>query len=160
MLNVELLDADIKIFSPDSLLSRKYIGFWPRLLAAVVDTFLILTIILPLLIMFYGKSYFVFDPFIKGPLDILLTWLFPALAVIMFWIIKGASPGKMIISGVIVDDSTGDPPSVKQLVVRYYAYFISALPFFAGFIWIVFDKKKQGWHDKLAGTVVISSQVK
>jgi uncharacterized RDD family membrane protein YckC len=27
-----------------------------------------------------------------------------------------------------------------------------------GFIWIAFDKRKQGWHDKLAGTVVISAE--
>jgi uncharacterized RDD family membrane protein YckC len=29
------------------------------------------------------------------------------------------------------------------------------LVFFLGFIWVAFDKRKQGWHDKIAGTVVI-----
>jgi len=34
-------------------------------------------------------------------------------------------------------------------------YLISALIFYLGFIWIAFDRKKQGWHDKIAGTCVI-----
>jgi uncharacterized RDD family membrane protein YckC len=29
------------------------------------------------------------------------------------------------------------------------------LPLFIGLIWVAFDKKKQSWHDKLAGTVVV-----
>ena len=32
---------------------------------------------------------------------------------------------------------------------------LSSLPLFLGFLWIVFDSRKQGWHDKLAGTVVV-----
>jgi len=24
-----------------------------------------------------------------------------------------------------------------------------------GLVWVAFDRRKQGWHDKLAGTVVI-----
>ncbi|MEO8407836.1 MAG: RDD family protein, partial [Oxalobacteraceae bacterium] len=34
-------------------------------------------------------------------------------------------------------------------------YFVSALPFCLGLIWVGLDKRKQGWHDKLAGTVVV-----
>ncbi len=61
----------------------------------------------------------------------------------------------MAISALIVDDVTGDKPSVGQLIGRYFAYFISTLPFGLGFFWVAFDSKKQGWHDKLAGTVVV-----
>ncbi|PIP08224.1 MAG: hypothetical protein COX51_04865, partial [Syntrophobacteraceae bacterium CG23_combo_of_CG06-09_8_20_14_all_50_8] len=39
--------------------------------------------------------------------------------------------------------------------LRWIGYFISALPLYIGFLWVAFDGKKQGWHDKLAGTVVI-----
>jgi len=41
------------------------------------------------------------------------------------------------------------------MIGRYFAYFISTIPLCLGFLWITFDRKKQGWHDKLAGTVVV-----
>jgi uncharacterized RDD family membrane protein YckC len=39
--------------------------------------------------------------------------------------------------------------------VRYLGYFVSALPLGLGFFWVAWDKRKQGFHDKLAKTVVI-----
>jgi len=44
------------------------------------------------------------------------------------------------------------------LFVRYIGYFVSVIPFGLGFIWIAFDSKKQGFHDKLAGTVVVRGE--
>lgn len=41
------------------------------------------------------------------------------------------------------------------LIGRYLAYYVSLIPFGLGFIWVAFDGRKQGWHDKLAGTVVV-----
>jgi uncharacterized RDD family membrane protein YckC len=55
----------------------------------------------------------------------------------------------------IVDANTYGPPSTGKLVGRYFAYLASIIPLFLGFLWIAFDKRKQGWHDKLAGTVVV-----
>jgi uncharacterized RDD family membrane protein YckC len=46
-------------------------------------------------------------------------------------------------------------PSTGQLVGRYLAYYVSIIPFMAGILWVAFDPRKQGWHDKLAGTVVV-----
>lgn len=57
----------------------------------------------------------------------------------------------------IVDANTGEKPSPAQFVGRYLAYYVSMLPLFLGIIWVGIDKRKQGWHDKLAGTVVIKS---
>jgi uncharacterized RDD family membrane protein YckC len=75
--------------------------------------------------------------------------VFPAIAVIQ------ATPGKMAITAKVVDAATGERASMAQLIMRYFAYFISSLPLGLGFIWVAFDKRKQGWHDKIAGTVVI-----
>lgn len=61
----------------------------------------------------------------------------------------------MIFSAKIVDAKTGGKPSKGQLVGRYFAYILSGLPLGLGFFWIAWDKRKQGWHDKLSGTVVI-----
>lgn len=95
---------------------------------------------------------------VKGPADVLITWVLPAVAVILFWIYRQATPGKMAISARIVDAKTGNPPSAGQLIGRYFGYFVSMLPLFLGLIWVAFDRRKQGWHDKLAGTVVVRNK--
>jgi uncharacterized RDD family membrane protein YckC len=40
-------------------------------------------------------------------------------------------------------------------IIRYAGYFVSMIPFCGGFLWIGFDRRKQGWHDKMANSVVI-----
>lgn len=133
----------------------EYVGFWPRVGASVIDTILIGVIVWPLLTAFYGESYWTSDSFIQGPMDFLLSWVFPAVAVVLFWIARQASPGKMAISAKIVDAKTGGAPSAGQFIGRYLAYYLSGIPLCLGFLWVVFDDRKQGWHDKLAGTVVV-----
>ena len=76
-------------------------------------------------------------------------------AIIAFWLLKQATPGKIAISAKIVDAKTGGEPSIGQYIIRYIAYFLSTIPLCLGFIWVAFDSKKQGWHDKIAGTVVV-----
>jgi uncharacterized RDD family membrane protein YckC len=95
------------------------------------------------------------DSFIQGPMDFLISWIFPAVAVILFWVAKQATPGKMAISAKIVDAQTGNAANQTQLIGRYLAYYLSAIPLGLGFIWVAFDERKQGWHDKLSGTVVV-----
>ena len=79
-------------------------------------------------------------------------------AVIWFWTAKQATPGKMLLSLRVVDAKTGNSLSVGQSLVRYAGYFVSAIPFCLGLIWVGIDSKKQGWHDKIAGTVVVRSK--
>ena len=148
----------------------QYVGFWARVMAALIDSALILLIIAPLLYWFYGPAYFapmldsLYGPAssagagLSGPVEFLLNWVFPAIAVIVFWIYRQATPGKMIIGARIVDANTGGPPSTGQLIGRYLGYYVSMIPLFLGMIWVAFDARKQGWHDKLAGTVVVRNR--
>jgi len=133
----------------------EYVGFWPRVGAAIIDSLLIAAVCWPLLTYFYGTDYWTHTDFIKGPADFLLNWVFPAVAVVLFWVYRQATPGKMAIRARIVDADTGEPPSTRQLIGRYLAYYVSIIPFCLGLIWVAFDPRKQGWHDKLAGTVVV-----
>ena len=133
----------------------EYTGFWIRVWASVIDTVLIAVITIPILSAIYGKQYFESERLIEGSMDFLISWVLPAIAVIIFWVYRAATPGKMAISSKIVDAQTGGQPSTGQLVGRYFGYFISTIPLGLGIIWVAFDKKKQGWHDKLAGTVVV-----
>jgi uncharacterized RDD family membrane protein YckC len=139
----------------------EYAGFWSRVWATIIDSLLLCIVTYPLLIAFYGFAYFDTEKsgFIAGPADFLISWVFPAVAIILFWVKKQATPGKMAISARIVDAKTGNSASVGQLIVRYFAYFLSLLPLCLGIIWVAFDKRKQGWHDKLAGTVVIRQKL-
>lgn len=132
-----------------------YLGSWARLGASFIDSLLIFLVTSPLLFMAYGKAYWSSEEMIQGPADFLLSWIFPALAVVLFWIKTQSTPGKKLMSAIIVDARTGNKPSTSQFIWRYLGYFVAAIPFFIGLLWIIFDKRKQGWHDKLAGTVVI-----
>ena len=138
----------------------EYAGFWVRVGATIIDTLLIMAVLVPLLVAIYGWAYFeaANTGLFAGPADFLLSWVAPAVAVVAFWIYKQATPGKMALSIRIVDATTGSPPSTGQCVGRYFAYFVSIFPLGLGLLWVAFDKRKQGWHDKLAGTVVIRSK--
>lgn len=133
----------------------EYVGFWARVGASLIDTVLLGIIVWPLLTAFYGDAYWDEESMVKGPMDFLLSWVLPMVAVIVFWVVKQATPGKMAISAKIVDAKTGAAPSTGQFIGRYLAYFLSGLPLGLGIFWVAFDGRKQGWHDKLAGTVVV-----
>ena len=141
--------------NPVSTEELEYVGFWPRLGASLIDTVLSAMVLYPILYALYGKEYFAGELLTAGVGDFILTHVLPAIAIIIFWIYKSATPGKMAIRAKIVDAKTGLPPSTGQLIGRYFAYYLSTLPFCLGFLWIAWDPRKQGWHDKLANTVVV-----
>jgi uncharacterized RDD family membrane protein YckC len=129
----------------------EYVGFWPRVGAALIDTLAVMFLIVPLLVWYFGIGW----AYAEGATAFVINWILPALAVLVFWHYRSATPGKMAISAVIVDASTLGKPSPGQLVGRYLGYYVAAIPLMAGILWVAFDPRKQGWHDKLANTVVI-----
>jgi uncharacterized RDD family membrane protein YckC len=129
-----------------------YVGFWQRLAAFLIDWMVVFVVYGPIVITAFGTEYFSLD--VPRYWD-LVTGLAIVVATLLFWRYQGATPGKMAIAAKIVDAETGEPPSTARLVVRLLAYVVSALPLSLGFLWIAFDRRKQGWHDKIAGTVVI-----
>ena len=145
---------------PSSPHSQEYVGFWARVWATLIDTALVLAVTVPLLAATYGWSYI--DPrtlgSTAGVADILISYVAPAAAAVAFWLVGQATPGKMAISARVVDASTGNTLTLRQSVIRYLSYFLSAFPLGVGFLWVAFDARKQGWHDKLAGSVVVRSR--
>ncbi|MBP7275193.1 MAG: RDD family protein [Kiritimatiellae bacterium] len=133
-----------------------YAGFWIRFGAAMLDTLLIMMLTYPPLIAIYGIGYFDAETgFIAGWADFWISWLLPAVVTIALWQWKSATPGKMAICAVIVDARSGDKPTLKQWIIRYVGYFVSLIPIGLGYLWVAWDPKKQAWHDKMAGTVVL-----
>lgn len=138
----------------------QYAGFWVRLAAQLIDGVLWLLVSLPILYLVYGDAYFgVNEPPVVGVFfgvfDALMSLILPIVLVVVFWLKKGATPGKMLFGLKVLDSKTGNHLTLGQAILRYFGYFLSGLVFALGYIWAAFDKKKQGWHDKLAKTVVV-----
>jgi uncharacterized RDD family membrane protein YckC len=72
-----------------------------------------------------------------------------------FWMLAGQTPGKRLM-GVRVVRSDGQRLHLGNAIRRELAYVLSGL-LFLGYLWILFDNRRQGWHDKLAGTIVVYS---
>ena len=68
--------------------------------------------------------------------------------------IAGRTPGKMLL-GLRVIQASGEPMTPGVAFLRWVGYLISGLAFCLGFLWVAFDRRKQGWHDKIAATLVI-----
>ncbi|WP_369150574.1 RDD family protein [Candidatus Thiodubiliella endoseptemdiera] len=133
----------------------EYAGFWIRVGASLIDVLLLSIIILPLTIMIYGDLTWEGQGVILGSADFLINYTLPFIATILFWFYKSATPGKMALNIKIVDADTGGKLNFGQSIGRYFAYIPAMLIFMLGIIWVAFDKRKQGWHDKLSKTVVI-----
>jgi uncharacterized RDD family membrane protein YckC len=133
----------------------QYAGFWTRALATAIDSVVLTCITLPLVLSIYGLAYFDSTSLVRGPADFLISWVMPMVAVIVLWKFTSATPGKMLVAAKIVDARTGGPLGTGQCIGRCFAYAVSILPLGLGFVWIAFDPRKQAWHDKLCGTVVV-----
>lgn len=137
----------------------KYAGFWIRTWAAIIDSILMIAIILPVMTLIYGTQYWTSDslaPF--GFWDVILNYIVPAIAIMLFWIYRSATPGKMVTKIKIVDAQTGAKPTTAQFIKRYFGYYLAMFPLFIGIFWVAFDKRKQGWQDKFARTVVVYAE--
>ena len=125
-------------------------------MAFLIDWLIAIVILVPLLVLGFGIREVSLDPlehswYLLVPLAIGIT-------VVGFWRYCGATPGKIALAVKIVDATTGAPPSTLRLIVRFAAYFVSAFPLYLGFLWIAVDRRKQGWHDKIARTIVINAE--
>jgi uncharacterized RDD family membrane protein YckC len=148
----------------------KFAGFWRRLGAYTVDCIIIFFIFIILasiasLAFFFGAISGNSKNFIADLADparfssiMILTWLFFIFFNIAYFTYfhgtTGRTPGKMLF-GLQVISTEGAPISYGIAFLRAVGYLVSGALFNLGFIWIAFDKRKQGWHDKIAGTVVI-----
>ena len=70
-----------------------------------------------------------------------------------FWAMLGRTPG-MALLGIRVVRHDGTPPGVVRSIVRALCYTLSAI-LLLGFAWSVVDRRRQGFHDKIARTFVV-----
>lgn len=135
--------------------NQEYAGFWIRVGAALIDSIAVFIVLVLPLSWIFGMDYMAGEQTSPGLLRSVIQFVFPIVITIWFWKKYLGTPGKMILKLRVVDAETGLALSTAQAIGRYLGYYVSMLPFMLGFIWIGIDKKKQGFHDKLAGTVVV-----
>ncbi|NCF18110.1 MAG: RDD family protein [Haliea sp.] len=131
-----------------------FAGFWIRVAAALIDTVLLSIVIGIPLTLIYGSEYWTSEELVMGFWDAVF-YIVPVVITVWFWVKYLGTPGKMLLRLRVIDSNTGQAISTAKGVGRYLGYYVSAIPLLLGFVWVAFDKRKQGFHDKLAGTLVI-----
>jgi len=109
-----------------------------------------LAIIAVLMEHFYTTGFFW-----RWLIDTGLQTLLLAVLTAYCWRRWAATPGKMMLRMKVVDAATEQLLTDRQIILRLIGYVVSTIPLLLGFFWISFNKRRQGWHDKIADTVVI-----
>jgi len=138
------------------------IGFGRRLIATLIDGILlaVFTFILAFVIGFVGIFIEMFNPNEPLPLSQLIIVCGAILSVIYYvgyWSKSGQTIGSTLV-GIKVVGKDGSPVSGGKALLRYVGYIVSAIVLSLGFLWAAFDRKRQGWHDKIAGTYVVFAE--
>jgi uncharacterized RDD family membrane protein YckC len=108
-------------------------GFWERMGAGFLDIALISV-----------------TTALVGPVSLLVAIAYFS----GMWAWKGTTVGGIVLNLQVVRED-GKPLNFLAAFVRSLAATFSILALFLGFFWIGWDPQKQGWHDKIAGTVVV-----
>jgi uncharacterized RDD family membrane protein YckC len=136
--------AALPVISP--VLSCPRAGFWERMGAAFLDM-----VAVGFITGFAHGSLGYLLRFLNGP----PVFFIVALAYFAgLWAWKGTTLGGIVLKLQVVRHD-GGPLTFLVALVRGLAAAFSAVVFFLGFFWIGWDREKQGWHDKIAGTVVV-----
>jgi uncharacterized RDD family membrane protein YckC len=134
-----------------------YGGFWVRVLAFILDA-IILGVLTSAIAPLSGTGTMVQVQ--GGVFEInyganAVGTLVGLLYFIGFWVWRGQTPGMMPFNMRVVRADTGEQVDWVRGLLRYVGLLISFVVIFIGVIWAAFDSRKQGWHDKIANTVVV-----
>jgi uncharacterized RDD family membrane protein YckC len=111
-----------------------------------------------------SPEYQAWQALVTQRMTVAMAGIYPAFGLIQvasityfvgFWTWRGQTPGMMLLGLRVARDVDGTPPGFTRSLLRYVGYLLSWVALFIGFIWVAFDSRKQGWHDKIAGTVVV-----
>ena len=119
---------------------KNYAGFFQRLVGYIIDA---LIISVPLGILFKNSE--------ANNAIQLIVW-----TVYYVWMLGkyGQTVGKMVMKIKVVKED-GSPISYSDALIRELTSYLSAVVLFLGFLWVIWDSKKQAWHDKIVKTIVV-----
>jgi uncharacterized RDD family membrane protein YckC len=126
--------------APDAL-GLVYGGFGLRLAAYLID---VLTIGMPVAVLTAMNS----------SLIVLAGVVLPVYFVVL-WATTGRTFGMAFFGLRVVRSADGGRIGLGRATLRLVGFLLAALPLEIGLVWAAFDERKRGWHDMIAGTVVI-----
>lgn len=122
-------------------------SFGRRLVAFIVD-WIILGVVFGILVAITGTT---------------IAWVVGLLVGVAYYSFfeggpRGQTPGKIVLDIRVVDFESGGAIGYGRGALRYVGRIISAIPCYLGYFWMLWDREKQCWHDKIATTVVVPTQ--
>lgn len=148
-----------------------YAGFWIRAAARIVDSLLVglpLAIVFVILVAAVGGAASTTTSTPDSTQNaaaaafggVFLIFYLLALAIsvgywVYFWGTSGSTLGMRLFRLRVVDAQTGGPIGIPRAVVRWLMTLVNSWACYIGWIWVAFDARKQGWHDKVANSVVL-----
>jgi uncharacterized RDD family membrane protein YckC len=117
-------------------------GFWRRLGAVLIDG-LIVGLVQLLVLRLLGTAGYLVDLVLQAGY---FTYFEGS---------SGQTPGKRVLGIWVLDARTAAPIGARRALGRYLCSLLSALVFYLGYLWMLWDRDRQTWHDKLAGAVVV-----
>jgi uncharacterized RDD family membrane protein YckC len=143
----------------------KFASHGTRLVAYIIDS---LIVFLLYIVIFVVAAFFAAaadrTTAVNGPsaaaaalfgLIVLITIVLALAYFPFFWARSGQTPGMRPFGLYVVRDSDGGKISAGQAILRLIGLVISGIPLYLGYIWIFIDSRRRGWHDLIAGTVMI-----
>jgi uncharacterized RDD family membrane protein YckC len=117
-------------------------GFWRRVGAVLIDG-LILGLVQLLVVRLIGTVGYLVDLVLQAGY---FTYFEGS---------SGQTPGKRVLGIWVLDAQTAAPLGFGRAFGRYVFSLVSALVFYLGYLWMLWDRNRQTWHDKVAGAVVV-----
>lgn len=137
-----------------------YAGWWRRIGSALVDGLLILLAALPFLILAGGKGELdtAEDGSLRGGVFTALAYL-AGLAFAVYNLVRqgrtGRTFGKSAVGTRLVKDADGTPVGAGRSILRWVLHVVDQIPLYLGYLWPLWDRKKQTFADKIVSTVVV-----
>ena len=129
-----------------------------RLVGYIID--IVINVVIVVVLSILGGILAVTLP-ILAVLPFLAVIIIPLIYFPYFWSREGPqngqTPGMKQMGIRVVRDSDGGPITIGPAILRLLGYWVSGLVFYIGYIWIFIDKRRRGWFDLIAGTVVVKA---
>lgn len=147
-------------------ISGQYAGFVTRAVAFYVDRLIvavvvaIVALVMGLAVQFFRPSEVLGTPdlvqIIVGIGVAVLAGTFDLFYSVAFWVLAGQTPGKRLM-GLVIVKTDGGRVRLGAAILRWVGYWLSGI-LFLGYLWVLVDNRRQAFHDKLAGTLVVYSR--
>jgi uncharacterized RDD family membrane protein YckC len=134
--------------------TNEFARFSTRFVAGIIDIIFLLFICIPVI---FAVQFLTQQPLstsensLRDSILLVITLIYH----IGFLTYQGATPGQKIVHIRVVDTDYRKIRFLRVLLRETFGTIVASFIFYLGYLWILFDKKKQGWHDKIADTYVI-----